>query len=77
MALDADGAALVKISVTAPPEDGKANTALVKLLAKEWRIAKSSVTIIAGQQSRTKLVAVRTEGAAEMQRIVNWGASLA
>ncbi|MEQ9326575.1 MAG: DUF167 domain-containing protein [Rhodospirillales bacterium] len=77
VAFDAEGAALLRVSVTAPPEDGKANAALVKLLAKEWRVAKSSITILSGHQSRTKLLSVRIAGDGDRERIVNWGASLA
>ncbi len=42
--------------VTAPPVDGKANAALIKLLADEFRIPKSRIRIIQGESSREKLV---------------------
>ncbi len=77
VAFDADGAALVRVSVTAPPEDGKANAALVKLLAKELKVAKSAISILSGHQSRTKLLSVQITGNGDTERIVNWGASLA
>jgi len=47
-----DGA--LKISVTAPPVEGKANAALIKFLAKLFRIPKSAISIESGEQSRTK-----------------------
>ncbi len=51
---DADGALLIGVAVSAPPEDGRANAALVKLLAKEWRLARSAVTVTSGATSRRK-----------------------
>ena len=54
LAQDADGAPLLAVAVTAPPEDGKANAALVRLLAKEWRVPRSAITIASGAASRRK-----------------------
>ena len=48
------GAAVLKIAVTAPPEGGKANAALIKLLAKALGRPKSAIEIASGAQSRTK-----------------------
>ena len=36
----------LKAAVTAPPEDGKANDAVVALLAGEWRVPKSACAVI-------------------------------
>lgn len=44
--------------VSAPPVDGKANRALCKLIAKRAGVAPSRVTILRGERSREKLVAV-------------------
>lgn len=51
-----DGVLLVR--VTAPPQDGKANDALCKLLAKELGVPKSAVSVTRGQASRDKTVTV-------------------
>ena len=48
----------VKAYVTAPPEGGKANEAVVALLAKTLGLAKGRVTIVRGHRSRTKLVKI-------------------
>lgn len=48
----------LQVAVTAPPADGKANAAIIKLLSKALRVSKSSIEIISGQSSREKLVAV-------------------
>jgi uncharacterized protein (TIGR00251 family) len=47
---------VLKLRVTDPPEDGKANAAMIALLAKSWRLPKSSFTVIAGETSRLKRV---------------------
>lgn len=47
---------VLKVAVTAPPERGKANTAVEALLAKELGVAKSAVRVIAGGASRDKVV---------------------
>lgn len=48
----------LKVRVTVVPEDGKANKAVVALLAKALGIAKSRVTIVRGETARDKLVRV-------------------
>ncbi|GDY27054.1 DUF167 family protein YggU [Agarivorans sp. Toyoura001] len=48
----------LKIAITAPPIDGKANQHLVKYLAKQCKVAKSQVSIIRGELGRHKTVSV-------------------
>jgi len=55
---DADCVTRLKVQVTAVPEKGKANQAVIKLLAKELGLAKSAFTLIDGETSRTKRFAV-------------------
>ena len=54
----ADGAAALQVSVTAPPADGRANDALLRLLAKEWSVARRDLAIVSGLKCRNKLVHV-------------------
>ena len=61
LAGDADGCAVLKASVTAVPEASKASTALLRLLAKEWKITRSSFTIIKGFTKRRKMVEIATD----------------
>ncbi len=49
----------IKVKVTAPPVEGKANEALLRLLAKAWKIAPSQIEIIRGHQSREKILRIR------------------
>ena len=71
-AVDATGKAYVKASVTAIPEHGKANAALIKLLAKEWRLAKSQITIIRGQTSTRKTVEIAGEVDKVRPSLIAW-----
>ena len=48
--------AMLKLRVTEPPESGKANAAMVALLAKSWRLPKRAFTIVSGDTSRLKRV---------------------
>jgi uncharacterized protein (TIGR00251 family) len=54
MATEADGSVALKVAVTAVPEKGRANEALIELLAREWRIARSRITLESGATDRRK-----------------------
>ena len=47
-----------KVAITAPPVDGQANTHLVKYLAKQFKVAKSQVSIEKGELGRHKQVRI-------------------
>jgi uncharacterized protein (TIGR00251 family) len=49
---------VVRARVSAPPVDGQANAALVKLLAKALGVPKSRVAVVRGQAARDKVVRV-------------------
>ncbi|MBD3426204.1 MAG: DUF167 domain-containing protein [Candidatus Omnitrophica bacterium] len=49
---------MLKAYVKAAPDKGKANKALVNLVAREYKVKKSDVTIVAGQTSRKKILEV-------------------
>ena len=55
--IEKDGA-LLKVRLTAPAVNGRANKALIKFLSKEYNVRKSSVTIIRGEKSQKKLVRI-------------------
>ena len=54
----ADGAVALNIRVTQPPDKGKANKAVVALLAKQLGFAKSALSIVAGDTSRDKQIRI-------------------
>ena len=49
----------IKITLNAPPVDGKANEELIKFLSKTLDIPKSSVIIVSGETNRTKFIKCR------------------
>jgi uncharacterized protein (TIGR00251 family) len=61
--------AVLKAYVTAPPEDGKANAALVQLIAAWLGMPKSAVTVASGQKSRLKSVLVAGDSTALLGRV--------
>lgn len=56
----------LKLRITAPPVEGKANEECIRLLAETLGVKKGQVTIIAGHASRTKTVAVEGVKAKEI-----------
>jgi hypothetical protein len=58
----------LKLALTAPPLDGKANQACVDFFAKLLNVPCSSVTIAAGQSSRNKVIRVAGLSAEEVHR---------
>jgi uncharacterized protein (TIGR00251 family) len=72
----ADGQIALKARVCAPPEGGKANAALVKLLAKAWKLPKSAISIVAGQSQRRKTLMISGDPTALESRLRAWTAGL-
>lgn len=56
IARDDAGRAMLKVAVTAVPEDGRANAALVKLLARTLDLPRTTVSVVSGHTARAKLV---------------------
>jgi uncharacterized protein (TIGR00251 family) len=57
-----------KVRVTAPPEDGRANDALLDLLAKRLDLPRRSLSIVSGHTGREKVVRLEGIGRAESER---------
>jgi uncharacterized protein (TIGR00251 family) len=60
----------LKIAVTAPPVDGKANKEVIAFLAKLLGLAKSDFLLKSGGQSRYKVIALSCCGADELQKAI-------
>ncbi|MCG8491424.1 MAG: DUF167 domain-containing protein [Sneathiellales bacterium] len=64
-----DGKERLKISVTAIPEKGKANKALLKFLAKELGFPQKDMELAAGQTDRNKTVLITGEAEAVLSKL--------
>ncbi len=57
----------LKLALTAPPVEGRANQACIEFLAGVLNVPRSSVTIAAGESSRNKVIRVRGLAAAQVE----------
>ncbi len=57
----------LKVCLTAPPVEGKANEACIRFFAEFLQVPRSSVTIAAGETSRNKVIRVRGLSAAQVE----------
>jgi hypothetical protein len=69
IAVTAAGSHVLKVSVTAPPAENRANDALIVLLAKEWRFPRRDISIVGGAKSRNKTVHIAGEPPDLMRRL--------
>lgn len=69
---DADGSKMLKIAVNAAPDDGKANQAVLALLAKTIGIAKTRLTLVSGATGRKKIIRLDAVDAALLTRLNDW-----
>ena len=53
-----DEAGHIRVSLTAPPVDGAANDALVRYMSELLRLPRRAVTIMSGEKSRDKILAI-------------------
>jgi uncharacterized protein (TIGR00251 family) len=58
----------LKVSLTAPPIDGRANDACIEFFAKLLKVPRSSVTIASGQTGRNKVIRVARMSAEELRK---------
>lgn len=66
------GGFALKLGINAAPEDGKANAAIIALLAKHLPVAKAAISVVAGAKDRRKLVDIRGDPAALAQALEAW-----
>jgi len=69
VAIDAAGRAMPRARVSAPPEDGAANTAMLALLADELGIARKTLTLASGATQRVKRVHIAGDPTALTRRM--------
>lgn len=61
----------LKVRLAAPPVDGKANRALIKLLAKTLRVPASHISIISGERGRIKRIFIEGLDRQKYQAIID------
>ena len=61
----------LKLSLTAPASDGRANQACIEFLANLLKVPRSSVTIASGQTSRRKVIRVAGLAAEEVRKVLS------
>ena len=71
-----DEKSYLKVRVTAPPEKGKANQAMIKLLAKAWRVPRGQLTIVAGTKERNKTLLLRGDNPDNLMKLHRWAAAV-
>ena len=67
--VDGAGKAHLAVRVSAPPEAGKANAALTKLLARRWRMAQRDLEVVSGAGARRKVLHVHGSPGAVIARL--------
>lgn len=70
--VNAEGGVYLKVMVTTVPEDGKANAALCKLLAKSWKIPATSIAVTSGATSRNKQLVISCADPDLPTRLESW-----
>ena len=58
----------LKLALTAPPVEGRANDACIRFLAELLNLPRGSVTILSGHSSRNKVIRVAGRTAAEVEQ---------
>jgi uncharacterized protein len=64
-----DGA--LKISLTTPPTDGRANEALIAFLAEKLRLPRARVALVSGQTNRSKVLRITGLNAEEVKALLS------
>lgn len=59
---------MLKIALTAPPVDGEANKMLIKFIASQLKVSKSTCSLVQGDTSRRKVVRINGIGAEEIKK---------
>jgi hypothetical protein len=66
---------VLAVRVTAPPVDGRANEALLRLLARALGLPPSAVRLVAGESARSKIVEIDGLEASEVRSVLEKAAS--
>jgi uncharacterized protein YggU (UPF0235/DUF167 family) len=67
--IDAGGDGVIRVAVTTPPTENRANEALLRLLAKKWRLPRRDLSIVMSARSRNKTVHIAGDPAVLLARV--------
>ena len=68
----ADGEPRLRVRVRAVPDQGKANKAVIALLAKAWAVPQSAFSIVSGETARDKILFIEGAGETLAATIGSW-----
>ena len=68
--IEAGAGGVLSVRVTAPPDDGKANAAVCKVVAAALGVPKSAVAVVRGHTARTKTLEVEGVTEADVERLL-------
>jgi len=74
--VDEQGKGVLRIAVNAIPEQGRANKALIKYVAKQWRIPKTHIHLVHGAKDRTKTLHIDADDGNVLRELESWVAQL-
>jgi uncharacterized protein (TIGR00251 family) len=60
----------LKLSLSAPPLEGRANVALAEFFSEIFLVPRGAVQVVAGERSRNKVIRVQGRSAAELQQMM-------
>ncbi len=66
---------LLRVRVSAPPIDGKANAALEKVVAKAIGVPKSAVRVVSGARGREKTVEIEGRSGEDVEKLLERAAT--
>jgi uncharacterized protein len=69
---DGQGVVRLEVAVTEPPDAGRANAALMALLAREWRLPKSAFAVVSGAADRHKTIGIAGDPGTLMAKLRGW-----
>lgn len=64
------GGDIVRIKVTSPPVDGKANKSVIDLLSKKFKVPKKDIQIVSGEKSRNKRIRIYGISRSELSKLI-------
>jgi uncharacterized protein YggU (UPF0235/DUF167 family) len=69
---DGEGAMRLEVAVTEAPDAGRANAAVLALLAHEWRLPKSALAVVYGAAGRRKTISIAGDPSTLMAKLCRW-----